>query len=204
MKGDLTPEEKLLRLIRGKKKQGVSIDKKSTEISVKIKPVPKLSLPAFASRYLSTLYMHRLILIAFVTSCIYLVFSYTYPWIGLRKIKLPAVTPQEIREPKIEPAPGLKPYEFYQEGIKGRQIFTSGRSQAIEQSASSADLDLAKDINLVGIISGENPQAVIEDKRTQKTYYVSKGEFIGQMQIEDIREGKIIINYKGQKYELYL
>ena len=72
------------------------------------------------------------------------------------------------------------------------------------QPAIAANVDLLKDITLVGIITGANPQAVIEDKKSLKNYYVTKGQFIGQMQVEDIQEGKIIINYKGQKYELYL
>ena len=67
-----------------------------------------------------------------------------------------------------------------------------------------SNTDLVKQLNLVGIIAGENPQAVIEDKNTQKTYYLNKGQFLGEIQLEDILEGKIIINHKGQRFELYL
>lgn len=61
-----------------------------------------------------------------------------------------------------------------------------------------------QDLSLMGIISGDNPQAAIQDKKTQKVYYVSKGESVADFLIEDIQDGKIILGYKGQRYELRL
>jgi type II secretory pathway component PulC len=62
--------------------------------------------------------------------------------------------------------------------------------------------ELMKEINLLGVISGANPQAVIEDKKSGKTYYVTEGQMIGDFQVEEIGYGKIILNYNGQKFEL--
>lgn len=203
-KDNISPEEKLLRLIRGQKKQDISIDKKPLNAITGLKPKVKNSIYPLIPKYLSFPYIQKIIGIVFVVSCIFLIISFIYPWFGLRKIKLPQVTEEKMVDLKTEPRLEPKPYESYSEGIIDRQIFSSPTAQETQGPSSGVDIDLIKDINLVGIISGENPQAIIEDKKTQKTYYLSKGQFIGEFQVEDIREGKVILNFRGQRYELYL
>ena len=206
MKENISPEERLLRLIKGQRKPdaNIAVEKKSTIIAEPLKPAIKHSTYPLIKRYFSTLYLKRIILAAFILANIYLAISLAWPWLGLTKINLPLVVDEKVIEPKIEPKQDKKPFEFYLEGIKNRRVFVSESGQEAGKPIISADLDLMKDINLVGIISGENPQAVIEDKKTRKTYYVNKGQFINELLVEDIQEGKIIINYKGQRFELYL
>jgi type II secretory pathway component PulC len=64
--------------------------------------------------------------------------------------------------------------------------------------------DLIKDLNLLGIVSGENPQVVIEDKKNQQTYYLNKDQFLGEMKVADIQENKVILEYKDKRAELHL
>jgi type II secretory pathway component PulC len=112
---------------------------------------------------------------------------------------------EKIAPQEAEPVQEVKPYEFYLEGIKSKQIFSSAsRPEETARPASAASADLIKGINLVGIISGDRPQAIIEDKIMQKTYYVAKGQFVGAFQVEDIQEGKVILSYRGERFELYL
>lgn len=204
MRNNITPEERLLRLIKGAKKQGVPAEKKAGPSTIGTKPALKDSVFVLIRKYLPHFNTQKIIVIIFFLSCVYLLLSLIYPLIGLRQIHLPKVTPDKITEAKTEAKEEIKPYEFYAEGIKNRQIFGSTPGQQASQRVSGVNVDLAKDINLVGIISGENPQAIIEDKKTQKTYYVTKGQFIGEIQVEDIQEGKIILNYMGESFELYL
>lgn len=195
MKDSISPEEKLLKLIRGQKK--------TADLKPAIQPSISPPYPS-AQNYLS-LNIKKIIWAAFVFACIYLAASFIYPLVSLKRIELLQATPEKITESKIEVKSKARPYEFYLEGVKNRQIFGSpALKQEMGRPAIGLDTDLIKDFNLVGIISGENPQAVIEDKKVQKTYYLSKGQFIGEFQIEDIQEGKIILNYQGQKFELYL
>jgi type II secretory pathway component PulC len=191
MNDNISPEEKLLRLIRGKKEKD-------------LKTYPQKPTYPSIQKGLPFLPLKKLIWLAFGASCIYLIASFIYPWVALKEIKLPKTTPQKVIAPKIEPRQQIKPYESYLEGIKDRQIFSGSTTSDTEKPLSSVSLDLIKDISLVGIISGENPVGIIEDKKTQKTYYLSKGQFMGEFQVEDIKEGKIILNYKGQRFELYL
>lgn len=205
MKDNISPEEKLLRLIRGQKKQSVTTDKQVgiTPAVSEVKSTIKPSIYLLIKKYSSLIGIHKIIWIFFVTSCIYLAVSLIYPLVWLKRIKLPQIAAGRTIESKIEPKVEVKPYEFYQEGIANKQIFGARFSQDVEKPT-AVGLDFMKDINLVGIIAGENPQAIIEDKKAQKTYYLSKGQFMGEFQLEGIGEGKIILNYNGQRYELYL
>lgn len=193
MKDNITPEEKLLRLIRRNKKE-------------EPRPTIKYSLFARVKKYLSFLNIHKVIFFVFVISCVYLVISLIYPIIGLKKINLTLVSQEKIIESNISPKNEIVPYEYYRKGTENRQIFggVASLESGVPIGISNINVDLVKDINLVGIISDEPPQAVIEDKKAQKTYYLTKGQFIGEIQIEDIQEGKIILNYNGQRFELYL
>lgn len=206
MKDNISPEEKLLKLIKGDKVSASTQDKKTTAGISLLKPGIKNSLYSFPKKYLIPANIQKLVMGLLVISFLYLIASFMHPWIDLKKIKLPDVPEEKLKveEPKIELKGEPKPYEFYLQGLSQRQIFSSSSTQEGTSASSVVSADLIKDINLVGIISGKNPQAVIEDKKTQKTYYLNRGQFIGELQIEDIQEGKIIVNYNGQRYELYM
>ena len=217
MKDNLPAEEKLLRLIKGGKKTapvsrapqdtptekvigGPAAKEKST-----IRPLTN-SLRSAADSYFTYPYFQKLMIALMGLSFIYLVVSFVYPWLGLGNIRWPQAPAEDLAAKERVPLEPAKPYEFYLQALQKRQIFSvsSLASQASSILSPTADSDLIKNINLIGVISGDNPQAVIEDKKANKVYYLNKGQSIGQLQIEDIQTGKIILNYKGQKYELYL
>ncbi len=183
MKENVVPEEKLLRLIRGKSKP------------------PAAKQPAFRKIKLN---IHKIITLAFIISCIHLAASFIHPFIASKEIDLSEASERKdiLADPKLKEE--MKPFEYYLEGIKNRQIFAGSSLAGADRTMGKISPDLNKDINLVGIISGDNPQAIIEDKSTQKTYYLSKGQFIGESQVEDIQEGKIVLNHRGKRFELYL
>lgn len=194
MKDNILPEEKLLRLIRKEKKADREPERKDSLAKMSSKAGVKFS----------SLNPKKIILTAFIASSLYLIISLIYPLLVVKKNILPEVKPEAVVEPKAETIEGPKPYDFYLKGIKEREIFGSSQIAVVTKPASTINTDLVKDISLVGIVAGETPQAIIEDKKTQKTYYLTKGQFIGEMQVEDIQEGKIILNYKGERFELYL
>jgi len=216
MKDNISPEEKLLKLIKGEQKstspnlpkQDIVIEKKTTPDIPKIKPNIKnsiLSLYSFARTHLTTTaYIQKIMVGLLAVAVIYLIATFLYSWFGLSKIRLPDIASQKVEEPQFPLKKEPKPYEFYLQGIQQHQIFASSSASETASVAAMAEANSVKDINLVGIISGENPQAIIEDKKSQKTYYLNKGQSIGEFQIEDIQEGKIILNYRGQRYELYM
>lgn len=213
MKDDISPEERLLKLIRSPKKQNIqdlSGGKKPplAPAVLDLKPARKAPLLPSIQKYFSFIYFQKIITLVFIISGIFFIFSFISPRIGFKKNDLPSLAEEKITGPEIEfKKEEVRPYEFYLEGVKGRQIFTSS-SQPETQAATAASVqvnaDLIKDMNLVGIISGEPSQAIIEDKKVNKTYYVTKGDSIGEFQVEDIGEGRVTLNYHEHRYELYL
>ncbi len=202
MPNNIAPEEKLLRLIRGQKKKEPGPEIAAASASPKSHQQTAFIL---LRQYLTFFNGQKTIKICFAISCIFLLYSFIYPLFGLRKIHLPKVTPQKIAIDKLDLPQPDRPYEFYSEKLKGRPLFgqTAGSKDNSASLALTESISI-KDISLLGIISGDNPQAILEDKKSRKTYYVSKGQFVGDFQLEDIQEGKIILNSRGQRYELQI
>ncbi len=207
MKDSSSPEDKLLKLIRNPKKpadtKGLKEDISKSKAAYNAIAKADLKLEPNINKFGSFFNARRIFFWLFIASGIYLIVSLIYPWVGLKNIRLPKSS-EKYAEETHNAKRVAKPIEEYLESVKGRQIFYGSLATQGTSPVSVANIDLMKDISLVGIMSGDNPQAVIEDKKTQKTYYVTKGQFIGEMQVEDIQERKIIINYSGQKYELYM
>ncbi|MDD5465930.1 MAG: hypothetical protein PHP73_06285 [Candidatus Omnitrophica bacterium] len=155
-------------------------------------------------KYLSQLNTNTLILIGLTTSFLYLLSAFAYPLFVTKKIIfLQEKSFDKIAESKeVIKQEEIKPYDFYTQGIKNKQIFGVVSAQSTQESNITVGANLIKDINLLGVISGDSPQAVIEDKKSQKTYYVTKGQMMGEFQVENIGDGKIILNYSGQRFEL--
>jgi len=203
------PEEKLLKLIKGQKDFPSAIDKKPFNNN-DLEKIPLSNENArqwFSLANLSFSRIQKILLVVFSLSCIYLIGVFIYPLIGLEKVNIRSVTLESFKEPQAELNIEAKPYKFYLSGITGSQIFKNSVVPAGNPEVANpvnADVGVTKDIILIGVVQRENLQAIIEDKNTQKTYYVTKGQFIGEFQVEEIEENKVIINYKGQKFELYL
>ncbi|MDD5195107.1 MAG: hypothetical protein PHQ96_05495 [Candidatus Omnitrophica bacterium] len=210
MKDNISPEERLLRLIKGSKKQpqedGDTKLAQSAPITPKVKPQQKSikKYKAFFANVSQYLTIRRVIFFALMVSSGYLIFSFIYPCISPKKIEVAEVATQSPVAQKTVKNPGIKPFEFYQQGIINRRVFDNYQAVDEGKPANIATADLIKDMKLVGIISGANPQAVIEDGKTERTFYLNKGQSIDEFLLDDIQEGKIILNYKGERYELYL
>ncbi|MDD5595436.1 MAG: type II secretion system protein N [Candidatus Omnitrophica bacterium] len=201
MKDNISPEEKLLKLIKGDKK--LPVEKKDSPLQPALKITAKKNDPGPIGKNLAHFLIGKIKPLLIIGSLIYLVAAFVYPWVGLKKINLPVISEKMKQTPQAETKKESKPFEFYLKGMQGRQIFGTFSGKEEGQAAQvAAEADSIKDINLMGVILGDNPQAIIEDKKTQKTVYVSRGQFIGQFQVEEIKEGKVILNYKGQRYEL--
>ncbi len=200
MRDSILPEEKLLKLIRINKKNKTSVVA-TPSVDRRAKQTVRKS--SFIAPHIG---VRKIIQGFFIGSLLYLTASLMYPVFAPKEIKILDVNVKEKPDKAkrvFMKKENIKPHEFYSPVFKQRKIFTNSGVN-LEKPIGAASADLIKDINLVGIISGEVPQAIIEDKRAQKTYYLKKGQFMGQLQLADIQEGKIILNYEGQMYELYL
>lgn len=106
-----------------------------------------------------------------------------------------------------------KPYSYFEDLMAKRNIFISpvpememtppvSPPQPVKQLPKKPDF--TQNLNLVGIILSDNPEAVIEHRKSKDTLFVKKGDRIEEAVVEDIREGKVILNYDGERMELEL
>lgn len=64
---------------------------------------------------------------------------------------------------------------------------------------------LAARLSLIGIVAGNPAQAIIEDSQTKKTHFVTVGQgVIEGLIVEDVREDRVVLDLNGEKIELSL
>lgn len=200
------PEEKLLRLIRGSRKRRTAVVQGDFPAagSPEAAGARQAWKPSFFRRHITGIGLPQIVRWGLIFSFLYLVIVLAYPWFGLKKFRMPSGADLSAAYPELMPYSAAKPVEFYLDGAGARQIFGEASAAGSGLPQAAAGVNVADDINLVGIISGENPQAIIEDKKSSKTYYLSRGQLIGDLRIDDIGDGKIVVERMGQKFELYL
>ena len=99
-----------------------------------------------------------------------------------------------------------KGYSYYLNRITGKRLFGSGSYVQTEprEGMETTGEASGSTLGLVGVIPGNNPQAIIEDKKNQKTYYLIKGQSVDEIVVEDIGENKVMLEYKGKRMTLFL
>lgn len=219
MKDNISPEEKLLNLIKGEKKpkpnnlpiQKPASEKEQPPLNNNLKPVVKKTKLQVPPLLLNIFTIQRCLIALMALSFGYLIFTFVYPLAWQEKLEV-MKTEVDFKSPEktqAETENGSPSAEFYLEAARNRKLFsvpavTQAQVSQGPTALSAEGQEAIKDISLLGVISGESPQAIIEDKKTQKTYYVTNGQFIGEFQVKDIQEGKVLLNYKGRGFELYL
>lgn len=100
----------------------------------------------------------------------------------------------------------LRASDYYASKVMSRDLFKGGRRVAdpsSNQPAQEVTEDLSKDFTLVGISWSATPDAIIEDKAHQKTYFVKKGQAVGEnARVEAIMKDRVILNISGQEFEI--
>ena len=224
MHKDISPEEKLLSIIKGKQNIPESAAPKP---EVKdIKPVARapwskiddyilavlkndfLKNSILDAQSLKVFNKYLVIIAALIAGYLILDTILVSPsrkaasLIARASVSKPVVPPAEKTMP-IE----TKGYSYYSNRMSGRNIFGGGYYIQTESQTTGAELSAelsGSDLGLVGIVPGDNPQAIVEDKKNQKTYYLAKGQSINGIIVEDINEDKVVLEYRGKRMTLFL
>jgi len=231
---DATPEERLLRLIKRKKPEpsqpkpesiqpgqpgAPNIERERIEVAQEMpdrKTRAKAESPKAGGEAGKKSFMElvpKALVLLLVLSIIYLIADILLVTPYYRnRIKAVRSTPAGVEEilDKEEVAPGeaagtepTKPYSYYSKDIGSRDIFkpvVQGNKGAVDRGRQS----IKEKFSLIGVITGEELQAAIEDKSASKTYFVFKGDYIDDVLVEDILVNKVILDYRGEKFELML
>ncbi len=106
--------------------------------------------------------------------------------------------------PADKDAIDAKPYSYYSSSVGGRNIFMPQQVE-VEQVVTGPSVDEIKaGLSLIGIIAGARPQAIIEEKKTGKSYFLYMGGTVGESQVVEITDDSVVLEYQGQRFELIL
>lgn len=109
------------------------------------------------------------------------------------------------------PATQLKSIAYYKEKVQMRDLFRLGGQPAAssefggapsESAAKAKVQEVLARFKLVGISWSANPDAMIENSDEKKTYFVKRGQSLGDVKVEAIFKDKVVLSCQGQEAEL--
>ena len=231
--GQLTPEKQLLKLIEGADKskssgsftQGAGSAPQPPAKPFGASPVEKLR-GTFLGRFsffkrnakkqmrsgkfsLSLSTVNRVLTLAVAALFIYVVYDAAASAMSLKTP--PSFEPLKEKNPDRGAATMVSPLKegsFYQQKVTSRDIFKEGgkpleKKKDKKEAAPAEESEVAKSLSLVGISWSSNPDVIIEDKATQKTYFVKRGQLVGDnVKVEAIFKDHVVLSHEGQEFEL--
>lgn len=208
-----SPEEKLLRLIRGERKP----KNRPVPLQEKEKSVPREreSRPAVAAqdrkvtpsqlkgggyvKFINITLITVLVIIAVVLLIDVISFNLKRPAYIAEPATRRAAPPQANASFPVAENPdnsGL---------LESKDLFRASPVYAAPAArVPQASYDKLKDFALKGIIAGDKPQAILEDEKNKKSYFLYKGDSVDNIRVEDIKSDKVILSINGEVLELTL
>ena len=81
-------------------------------------------------------------------------------------------------------------------------LFGAGTSSSGAPVVKASLAELVKDYRLKGVMLTDDPEAIVEDARTQKTQFLKVGSHLGDLTVKAIREGVLVLSYLGEEIKL--
>ena len=210
----ISPEEKLLRLIRGERKprnRPVPLQKKEESVPRERESRPaaaaqdrKATPPQFKGgsdyvKFINIILVTILVIIAAVLLIDVISFNLKRPAYIAEPAREPAAPPQANASSPVAENPdnfGL---------LESKDLFRVSPVRATPAARiPQASYDKLKDFALKGIIAGDKPQVILEDEKNKKSYFLYKGDSVDNIRVEDIQSDKVILSINGEVLELTL
>lgn len=96
-----------------------------------------------------------------------------------------------------------KPASYYLEKIRERDIFKMDKKKA-DAALGNGFSEGRFSLKLVGICWSDNPDAMFEDSKAARTFFVKRDQIINEFKIQAIFKDKVILSYAGEEIELRL
>lgn len=203
-----SPEERLLKLIRGKGAAQAPSAANTVVGAVAAKVLGGSGNATAAKPRWPMLAGGTLVLIILIELG-YLVAQMARP---MPRIETPALPDIPAAAPGAELPPPVEVPSI--SGSLTRPLFVSSLSGGLAQLSpdaarpagpSTAAKDLAVRLTLMGIVDGDPAQAIIEDGQTKKTYFVTAGQPVAEGAVlETVQSNRVILDLNGEKVALSL
>ena len=119
----------------------------------------------------------------------------------------PSVPAIQTGEPLVAPdsvAAASRDFSYYSAKM-GRKLFAGKRRSPGRGPGVGVTLEgEAAQLELQGIFMDDKPQALIMDRRTNRSYRVTGGQTIGPVRVQEVRGDGVILFYKGKTLKLSL
>ncbi|MBU4304517.1 MAG: hypothetical protein KJ893_02660 [Candidatus Omnitrophica bacterium] len=104
----------------------------------------------------------------------------------------------------------LKPEEYYLDKVHMRDLFRIGERKQeqivdfvpAENTVEAKLREMTKNLKLVGISWSEHPDAIVENQKLEKTFFIKKGSMIDEIMVRDVLQDRVILRYEGKEVEL--
>ncbi|MCM8801677.1 MAG: hypothetical protein NC912_06765 [Candidatus Omnitrophica bacterium] len=92
------------------------------------------------------------------------------------------------------------------EKVRQRNIFKIGSLKTNEdltiKTPSPKIVEVTQHLKLVGISWSADPDAMIEDTKINKTFFLKRGQMLGEIKVQAIFRDRVILSYEGEEIEL--
>jgi hypothetical protein len=219
----LTPEKQLLKLIENPKQASVRVESAKREgkkwfsfLALKgrldfwkgTSVRQWFSLKKFSRSAHGVERINGVLKVLIVIMAIYTGYSVFEMVKGIKNAANLILTPDSTTPDSSSPVLGLQSVSYYLEKIKGRNIFVSAQPEPVV-TAGKVDVegvpgeDPFKDFSLVGIAWSNDPEAMIEDTKLNRTFFMKRGQsMVNGVRVVTIFKDKVILGYKNKESEL--
>lgn len=96
---------------------------------------------------------------------------------------------------------------YYLEKVRQRNIFRMGSevtsgTETVAKAPTAEIIQATQHLKLVGISWSADPDALIEDTKASRTFFVKRSQMVGEIKIQAIFKDKVILSFKGEEIEL--
>jgi len=205
----ITPEEQLLRIIEDPKteKSKTPLPMKTTYGDIKFLTsfFKSLHIQKDFFKRINLQAANKIILVICGIFTIFWLFDFIKTGSMLNKKLEKVIVEAQAYEPQnvnIKPIPEINISDAIM-NAKKRNIYTFTMLTAVAQSPTGTDVAaMISNLKLVGIIWGDNPQAMIESSKEQKTYLLNKDDMVDELIIKKILRDKVILGKDDKEWEL--
>jgi len=154
--------------------------------------------------------LNKFLIVVMVMAIFYLMGTFYFSVTGLSKAKNMKFTGQDGANQSSaetrEVSALTQTVSYYLDKIRERDIFKMGPKAVVKDAAPPAPaskvIEATQSLKLVGISWSKEPDAMIEDTKALRTFFVKRGQTIGPVRIEAIFKDKVILKYGTEEIEL--
>jgi len=216
-----TPERELLKLIEAKKEPASLVNKGYMR-----KGLSLFSLGAIRGRFsflrarfrrilsgdfsLDIRGINRFLTVVSLAMFFLLIFHFVNSIVGIEEqVEASFKVDEKTHEFKFQEVSALKKPSYYLEKARKRDIFAMTKEMPRIERGPEKTVPAIKEVakktegfKLVGISWSDEPDAMIEDSKSKKTFFVKIGDLINDVKVESISKDKVILSYEGEEVEL--